>query len=79
MVDIWPYVTGAAPPKLTLGKVKGIGVCLPLLLEEQQKITDRLSSLDEVITLGSHKLDILKGHKKGLMSQLFPVLDEKQG
>ena len=72
MVDIGPYVTGAAPPKLTLGKLKGINVCLPPLMEEQQKIADCLSSLDEAITLESKKLDALKVHKKGLMQQLFP-------
>ena len=43
---------------------------------EQQKIADCLSSLDELITAQTHKLDILKAHKKGLMQQLFPVLDE---
>ena len=76
MVDIGPYVTGAAPPKLTLGKLKGINVCLPPLMEEQQKIADCLSSLDEVITLESQKLEALKVHKKGLMQQLFPKLEE---
>ncbi|MBL8463977.1 MAG: restriction endonuclease subunit S [Thauera sp.] len=39
---------------------------------EQQKIADCLSSLDELITAESQKLDALKTHKKGLMRQLFP-------
>ena len=43
---------------------------------EQQKIADCLSSLDELITVETQKLDALKTHKKGLMQQLFPVLDE---
>ena len=47
--------------------------------KEQQKIAHCLSSLDEVIGLESHKLDALKTHKKGLMQQLFPSLDEVQG
>lgn len=41
-------------------------------IEEQQKISDCLSSLDEVITAESHKLDVLKEHKKGLLQNLFP-------
>ena len=45
-------------------------------LEEQQKIADCLSSLDEVITLESQRLDALKVHKKGLMQQLFPAEGE---
>lgn len=40
--------------------------------KEQQKITDCLSSLDELIAAHSRKLDALKAHKKGLMQQLFP-------
>ena len=44
--------------------------------EEQQKIADCLSSLDELISLEAQKLEALKRHKKGLMQQLFPVLDD---
>lgn len=39
---------------------------------EQQKIADCLSSLDEVITAESQKLEMLKEHKKGLLQNLFP-------
>ncbi|MEM9449803.1 MAG: restriction endonuclease subunit S [Cyanobacteria bacterium P01_E01_bin.6] len=49
---------------------------LPSRLEEQQKIADCLSSLDDRITAETQKLDTLKAHKKGLMQQLFPALDE---
>lgn len=45
-------------------------------LEEQQKIADCLSSLDELITVETQKLDLFKTHKKGLMQQLFPSMDE---
>ena len=48
---------------------------MPLLLpssQEQQKIADCLSSLDELIEATSQKVEILKEHKKGLMQQLFP-------
>ena len=44
---------------------------------EQQKIASCLSSLDEVITAHSHKLELLKDHKKGLMQDLFPQEGEK--
>ncbi len=40
--------------------------------EEQQKIADCLTSLDEVIAAQRQKLNALKTHKKGLMQQLFP-------
>lgn len=44
--------------------------------DEQQKIADCLSSLDELITAQSQKLEALKAHKKGLMQQLFPAEGE---
>lgn len=40
--------------------------------KEQQKIADCLSSLDNIITNQSKKIEALKLHKKGLMQQLFP-------
>lgn len=39
---------------------------------EQQKIADCLSSLDELIQAETEKLEALQAHKKGLMHQLFP-------
>ena len=45
-------------------------------LPEQLKIADCLSSLDELITAQVQKLDALKVHKKGLMQQLFPSIEE---
>jgi type I restriction enzyme S subunit len=48
-------------------------------LPEQQKIADCLSSLDDLITAQTQKIDTLKTHKKGLMQQLFPALDEVKG
>lgn len=46
-------------------------------LQEQQKIADCLSSLDDLISAESEKLEALKEHKKGLMQQLFPAEGEK--
>lgn len=45
-------------------------------LEEQQRIVDCLTSLDELITAATQELDNLKIHKKGLMQQLFPAQEE---
>lgn len=46
--------------------------------EEQQKIADCLSNVDELIAAQGRKLDALKTHKKGLMQQLFPHEGETQ-
>ncbi len=71
-LDISPFITGAAPPKLTLGKLKSIPVPIPENQKEQQKIAACLSSLDDVINAESKKLEVLKEHKKGLLQNLFP-------
>jgi type I restriction enzyme S subunit len=44
--------------------------------QEQQKIADCLSSLDELISANIQKLDALKIHKEGLLQQLFPAKGE---
>ncbi len=55
--------------------VKSIKIEIPLQTEEQQKIADCLSSIDDVITAQAQKLEALKAHKKGLMQQLFPCVE----
>ena len=71
-LDIHSFITGAAPPKLTLGKLKEIPIPVPKNPKEQQKIADCLTSLDELITAHNDKLETLKNHKKGLLQNLFP-------
>jgi len=41
--------------------------------EEQQKIADCLSSIDDLISAEDKKLEVLRTHKKGLMQKLFPA------
>ena len=48
-------------------------------IREQQKIADCLTSVDELITARSRRIDALKAHKTGLMQQLFPVTNEVEG
>lgn len=71
-LNLNPYITGAAPPKLTLRKLKEIPIPVPLTPEEQQKIASCLYSLDELIAAHNDKLDAFKVHKKGLLQNLFP-------
>lgn len=72
MLDLAPFVTGAAPPKLTLAKLKSIPIPVPLISIEQQKIADCLTSLEEMIDAQGLKVEALKTHKRGLLQQLFP-------
>jgi restriction endonuclease S subunit len=69
------YLTGMAQPKLNRAKLDIIPIPFPEP-KEQQKIADCLSSIDDLISAQTQKLDALKAHKKGLMQQLFPSADE---
>ncbi len=57
---------------ISAGRLANIEITFPFDKNEQQKIADCLSSLDDLITTQTKKLDTLKTHKKGLMQQLFP-------
>ena len=52
-------------------QASALTIALPEI-EEQQKIADCLSSIDELIALEEQEINTLKQHKKGLMQQLFP-------
>ena len=48
----------------------------PVKPKEQQKIADCLSSIDDLIVSQTKRLEALKIHKKGLMQQLFPNIND---
>ena len=60
---------------ISINQFLQIFVFLPRL-QEQQKIADCLSSLDELIDAHEQKCEALKQHKKGLMQRLFPAEGE---
>jgi len=70
------FASGSGVPTLNRNYVHAFQVCLPPSVGEQQKIADCLSSIDELITTQTQKLDTLKTHKKALMQQLFPAMEE---
>ncbi|SMP07709.1 restriction endonuclease subunit S [Chryseobacterium profundimaris] len=53
-------------------------VLLPKNPKEQAKISEFVSSLDEIIEGHIERLDLLEEHKKGLMQNLFPQKGEKK-
>ncbi|MEW5824952.1 MAG: restriction endonuclease subunit S [Pseudomonadota bacterium] len=69
---------GGSVPSVNKSTLEEIEVVVPHL-DEQKRIAESLSSLDDLITAQSQKISALKTHKKGLMQQLFPVLDEVHG
>lgn len=65
--------TGARHDRMNISTEAFLLLPLPVISsQEQKKIADCLSSLDELINSECKNLDSLKTHKKGLMQQLFP-------
>ncbi len=60
---------------LSAGLIEKIQIRYTKIEEEQQRIANCLSSIDDHITAQTQKLEALKTHKKGLMQGLFPALD----
>lgn len=64
--------TGSTRKRIGLVDLKKLTLTIPKDKDEQEKIANCLSSLDNLITAETKKLDHLKDHKKGLLQQLFP-------
>ncbi|MDD3771937.1 MAG: restriction endonuclease subunit S [Weeksellaceae bacterium] len=69
------HVSYIGNPKLMNGVMSKIKISIPSL-KEQQKIADCLSAADELIEAQAQKIKALQEHKKGLLQQLFPNLNE---
>lgn len=67
---------GAKVLGISATRISRIRILFPQNIIEQQKIASCLSSLDELITAQSKKIEQLKQHKKGLMQGLFPKINE---
>lgn len=74
--DIAKIAQGISIIHLYNEQLQNLSIALPSL-PEQQKIASFLTSLDELISAHTQKLEALKSHKKGLMQQLFPANGEK--
>jgi len=59
---------------ITGGQLKALQLYFPSE-EEQKKIADCLSPLDDQLDAQARKLDTLKQHKRALLQQLFPSLE----
>ena len=57
-------------------KIGEVDIAVPSSLPEQHRIADFLDSLDDLITAQTQALEALKTHKKGLMQQLFPTVED---
>ncbi len=60
---------------LSQGLIQKLQFSYPNDQVEQQRIATLLTSLDDLISAQTQKLEALKAHKKGLMQQLFPTTE----
>ncbi len=70
------FQAGGNRQGLNFAQVRSFLIPLASNLDEQLQISNCLLLLDKLITAQTRKLDALKAHKKALMQQLFPVLDD---
>jgi type I restriction enzyme S subunit len=68
---------GDAVVHLYATQLKKLTIGVPSMKEEQEKIASCLSSLDEVITAQTQKIEQLQRHKKGLLQGLFPNINNE--
>src|SRR5579872_1551600 len=64
-------ISGSDPPNLSITEIKGIELKVPIYIEEQTKIANFLTAVDEKITQLTQKYDLLTRYKKGVMQQIF--------
>lgn len=77
-ININKLIFGSGQPLITGSILKALRVLVPTA-PEQCKISNFLSTIDELINAESSKFETLKAHKKGLMQQLFPSTEEIEG
>lgn len=78
-VDDWKRIASSSrkDPNITGTDVAKFCITYPRI-PEQQRIADCLTLLDSLISAQSRKVETLAIHKKGLLQQLFPSLDERE-
>ena len=70
------FQAGGNRQGLNFAQIRAFTIPLPPKVCEQHRIASCLSSLDDLISSQTQKLEALKTHKKGLMQQLFPSQEE---
>lgn len=75
-MQIESFQAGGNRLGLNFNQIRSFCVPIPSRIEEQDKIADCLTSLDDLVAVQNSKINILKKHKKGLMQGLFPSIGE---
>ena len=70
--EIYKICAGSGQPFVSYNDLNGIEVEIPAKKEEQVKIAEYFSNLDNLITLHQRKCESLKKVKKSMLQKMFP-------
>jgi len=59
---------------ISINRISAVPIPIPPTESEQQKIADCLNAIDDQIEAQTHKIAVLKEHRRSLLQQLFPSL-----
>ncbi len=69
------FQAGGNRQGLNFAQIRSLEIPLPPNISEQNKIATFLSSIDDLISAQSSRINTLQQHKNGLMQGLFPAMD----
>ena len=69
--EIYKICAGSGQPFVSYNDLNGIEVEIPAKKEEQVKIAEYFSNLDNIITLHQRKVEKLKNLKKSMLQKMF--------
>lgn len=72
----WKRLNTTTITRIYGSDLRNLTLVFPEDPKEQNKISDLISSIDEIIKEQRKKIETLKVHKKGLMQGLFPSIEE---
>lgn len=72
-----PLMQGVKVTSLSKTAINKTTILCPKSIEEQKKIAQTLTALDDLIAATNEKLEQMKAYKKGLMQKLFPAKGKK--
>ncbi|EHR6434468.1 TPA: restriction endonuclease subunit S [Vibrio parahaemolyticus] len=70
------FQAGGNRQGLNFGQIRSFSIPVPPTIQEQEKIANCLSSIDVLVNCQMEKIGSLKAHKKALVQQLFPSIEE---
>lgn len=76
--DIISRAVGQTMPSINTEILNGTGIKMSNLVDEQHKIGEFFSNLDNLITLHQRKYEKLRSLKKAYLSEMFPLPGEKR-